>query len=200
MSLSIRPVDPWDEDEMDVLQALYVEAQRAEVPDARVYSRADSVALLRRTEGGVFYHAFAALEGDQMVGQTWVVGSTIDNLHLRPPVGLGASPLRTARGRHRAGRGHAEQHLRDLGRRTAVTQTWIGDGGTAATEPSPSGSATPWRRPRSSAVSGCRWTRRRWPASRRRPAATARRTRCAPSSARSPTALVRRLRRRSTTC
>ena len=59
MSVSIRPVDPWDEDEMDVLQALYVEAQRAEVPDARVYSRADSVALLRRTEGGVFYHAFA---------------------------------------------------------------------------------------------------------------------------------------------
>ena len=46
MSVSIRPVDPWDEDEMDVLQALYVEAQRAEVPDARVYSRADSVALL----------------------------------------------------------------------------------------------------------------------------------------------------------
>jgi len=54
MSVSIRPVDPWDEDEMDVLQALYVEAQRAEVPDARVYSRTDSVALLRRTEGGVF--------------------------------------------------------------------------------------------------------------------------------------------------
>ena len=127
MSVSIRPVDPWDEDEMDVLQALYVEAQRAEVPDARVYSRADSVALLRRTEGGVFYHAFAGFAGDQMVGQTWVVGSTIDNLHLAhlwawvPPRfgrrGYGAALVEVA-----------EQHLRGLGRRTAVTQTWIGDG------------------------------------------------------------------------
>lgn len=127
MTLSIRPVDPWDEDEMDVLQGLYVEAQRAEVPDARVYSRADSVALLRRTEGGVFYHAFAGFEGDQMVGQTWVVGSTIDNLHLAhlwawvPPrfgrLGHGTALVEVA-----------EQHLRELGRRTAVTQTWIGDG------------------------------------------------------------------------
>ena len=48
MSVSIRPVDPWDEDELVVLQALYVEAQRAEVPDARVYSRADSVLSLTR--------------------------------------------------------------------------------------------------------------------------------------------------------
>ena len=127
MSLSIRPVDPWDEDEMDVLQALYVEAQRAEVPDARVYSRADSVALLRRTEGGVFYHAFAGFEGDQMVGQTWVVGSTIDNLHLAH-LWAWVPPRFGRRGHGTALVEVAEQHLRELGRRTAVTQTWIGDG------------------------------------------------------------------------
>ena len=66
MSLTIRPVDPWDEQEMDLVQDLYVEAQRAEVPDARVYSRADSVAVLRREpagkSGGVFYHAFAGFD------------------------------------------------------------------------------------------------------------------------------------------
>ena len=127
MSLTIRPVDPWDEDEMDVLQALYVEAQRAEVPDARVYSRTDSVALLRRQEGGVFYHAFAGFEGDQMVGQTWVVGSTIDNLHLAH-LWAWVPPRFGRRGHGTALVEVAEQHLRELGRRTAVTQTWIGDG------------------------------------------------------------------------
>ena len=122
MSLTIRPVDPWDEDEMDVLQALYVEAQRAEVPDARVYSRADSVALLRRTEGGVFYHAFAGFDGrrTEMVGQTWVVGSTIDNLHLAH-LWAWVPPRFGRRGHGTALVEVAEQHLRELGRRTAVT-------------------------------------------------------------------------------
>jgi GNAT superfamily N-acetyltransferase len=126
-SLSIRPVDPWDEDEMDVLQALYVEAQRAEVPDARVYSRTDSVALLRRQEGGVFYHAFAGFEGGRMVGQTWVVGSTVDNLHLAH-LWAWVPPRFGRRGHGTALVEVAEQHLRELGRRTAVTQTWVGDG------------------------------------------------------------------------
>ena len=125
MSLTIRPVDPWDEDEMDLLQAQYVEAQRAEVPDARVYSRADSVALLRREPGGVFYHAFAGLDGDELVGQTWVVGSTIDNLHLAH-LWAWVPPRFGRRGYGTALAEHAEQHVRELGRRTAVSQTWIG--------------------------------------------------------------------------
>src|SRR5262245_24377000 len=128
MSLTIRPVDPWDEHEMDVLQDQYVEAQRAEVPDSHVYSRADSVGYLRSTGSAMFYHAFAALDGDTIVGQTWVVGSMTDNLHQAhlwawvPPRfgrrGVGTGLVR-----------HAEQHVRDLGRRTAVTQTWIGTDG-----------------------------------------------------------------------
>ena len=125
MSLTIRPVDPWDEHEMDLLQQLYVEAQRAEVPDARVYSRADSVALLRRTEGGVFYHAFAGFVGEQMVGQSWVVGSTIDNLHLAH-LWAWVPPRFGRRGHGTALATYAEQHGRDLGRRTAVSQAWIG--------------------------------------------------------------------------
>src|SRR5262245_58029092 len=87
MDLRIRPVDPWDEHEMDVLQDLYVEAQRAEVPDSRIFSRAESVAALRPPEGGYFYDAFAAFDAargeptaDHMVGQVWLMGSTTDNL------------------------------------------------------------------------------------------------------------------------
>ena len=118
--LTIRPVDPWDEDEMDVLQAQYAEAARAEVPDARVYSRADSVTLLRRQEGGMFYHAFAGFEGPdntEMVGQTWVVGSTVDNLHLAH-LWAWVPPRFGRRGHGTALVRYAEQHVRDLGRRT----------------------------------------------------------------------------------
>jgi GNAT superfamily N-acetyltransferase len=128
MTLRIRPVDPWDEDEMDVLQAQYVEAQRAEVPDARVYSRADSVALLRREPGGVFYHAFAGLVGDELVGQAWVVGSTIDNLHLAH-LWAWVPPRFGRRGHGTALAQYAERHVRELGRRTAVSQAWIGADG-----------------------------------------------------------------------
>jgi GNAT superfamily N-acetyltransferase len=127
MSLSIRPVDPWDEDEMDVLQALYVEAHRAEVPDARVYSRADSVAFLRHSGSEVFYHAFVACQGDEIRGQVWVVGNTTANAHLGD-VWAWVPPRYGRRGIGTALARHGEDHLRQLGRRTAVTQTWIGDG------------------------------------------------------------------------
>ncbi len=126
--LTIRPVDPWDEQEMDLLQDLYVEAQRAEVPDARVYSRADSVALLRRPEGPSFYHAFAAIDGDEMLGQVWTVGSTVDNLH-QAHLWAWVPPRYGRRGVGSALVRRGEQHLRDLGRRTAVTQAWIGADG-----------------------------------------------------------------------
>ena len=87
--------------------------------------------------------------------------------------GPGCRPRFGRRGHGTALVGYAEQHVRDLGRRTAVTQTWIGATATAATGRSPSASATRWPRPRSSAGSGCPWTRRRWPGSRRRPPAQA---------------------------
>jgi GNAT superfamily N-acetyltransferase len=127
MTLLIRPVDPWDEREMDVLQDQYVEAQRAEMPDARVFSRTDSVTLLRRPEGGSFYQAFVAIEGGEVVGQTWVVGSRIDNLRLAH-LWAWVPPRFGRRGYGTALATYAEQHLLGLGRHTAVSQTWIGDG------------------------------------------------------------------------
>jgi GNAT superfamily N-acetyltransferase len=93
-----------------------------------VYSRADSVALLRREPGGVFYHAFAGFQGPdrtEMVGQVWVVGSTIDNLHLGH-LWAWVPPRFGRRGHGAALVRHAEDHLRELGRRTAVGQAWIG--------------------------------------------------------------------------
>jgi GNAT superfamily N-acetyltransferase len=130
MSLTIRPVDPWDEAELDVLQAQYVEAQRAEVPDARVFSRAESATMLRRPPGPAFYDAFAAFEGgttpDHMVGQVWVTGSTTDNLH-QAWLWAWVPPRHARRGIGSALVRHGEAHLREQrGRRTAVTVTWLG--------------------------------------------------------------------------
>jgi len=133
MSLTIRPVDAWDEHEMDVLQEQYVEAQRAEVPDARVFSRAESIAMLRLPPGVAFYDAFAAFDGDpmpdRMLGQAWATGSTTDNLHLAH-LWAWVPPRHGRRGVGTALVRHAEQHLRSTrDRRTAVTVTWLGRDG-----------------------------------------------------------------------
>jgi GNAT superfamily N-acetyltransferase len=133
MSLTIRPVDPWDEHEMDVLQEQYVEAQRAAVPDARIFSRAESVAALRPPVGGFFHDAFAAFDGDatpeHMVGQAWAMGSTTDNLH-RALVLAWVPPRFGRRGVGTALVRHTEDHLlHACARRTAVTQTWLGADG-----------------------------------------------------------------------
>ena len=133
MSLTIRPVDPWDEQEMDILQQQYVAAQRAEVPDARVFSRAESEAMLRRPSGPAFYDAFAAFDGeatpDNMVGQAWASGSTTDNLH-QAHLWAWVPPQHGRRGVGTALVRHAEEHLhRERGRRTFVTVTWLGKDG-----------------------------------------------------------------------
>ena len=78
----------------------------------------------------MFYHAFAGFDGPdhtEMVGQTWVVGSRIDNLHLAH-LWAWVPPRFGRRGHGAALVAYAEQHLREIGRRTAVSQTWIGDG------------------------------------------------------------------------
>jgi predicted N-acetyltransferase YhbS len=129
MTLHIRPVDPWDEDEMDTLQQQYVEAQRAEVPDSRIFSRAESVAALRPPEGGYFYDAFVALEADEIIGQVWTMGSTTDNLH-RAQLYAWVPPRSGRRGVGTALVRHGENHLRTArGRREVVTQTWLGPDG-----------------------------------------------------------------------
>ncbi|HET7172751.1 MAG TPA: hypothetical protein VFI30_00555 [Nocardioidaceae bacterium] len=67
---------------MDAFQGLYAEATLAEQPDARLYSRAEAVAVLRGSAKGWFFKGFAAFEGDQMVGELLVNGSLIDNLRV----------------------------------------------------------------------------------------------------------------------
>ena len=171
MSLTIRPVDPWDEHEMDVLQEQYVEAQRAEVPDARVYSRADSVALLRRTGAGCSTTRSPASRATRWSARPgW--SAARPTTCTWPTCGPGCLRASAGGARHRPGRGTPSS--------TSATS--------AGVPPSPRpGSATARRLPalrraarlhpgpdaRSSAASGCPWTRRPWRGSRPRPPPTA---------------------------
>ena len=109
---------------MDLLQELYVEAQRAEVPDARVYSRADSVALLRDASGRRLLPRVRRLRGrPRWSARPGWSGSTVDNLHLAH---LWAwVPPRFGRRGHGTALvdGTPSSTCATLGRRTAV-QTW----------------------------------------------------------------------------
>ncbi|MGH3471636.1 MAG: GNAT family N-acetyltransferase [Nocardioidaceae bacterium] len=80
LDLDVRPVDPTAEDEMRRYQQLYVEAERAELPDATVYSLQDAVSVLSRAPLGRFYRGYAAFERGRMVGEGMLTGGLVDNL------------------------------------------------------------------------------------------------------------------------
>ena len=131
------PVDPWDEHEMDVLQAhVRRGAARRGARRAGLLPRRQRGPAAPRAGRGVLPRV-RRLRGPrprEMVGQTWVVGSTIDNLHLAH-LWAWVPPRFGRRGHGTALVEYAEQHVRDLGRRTAVTQTWIGADGRGGYRP-----------------------------------------------------------------
>lgn len=80
--LEIRLVDPTDSDEMQTYQRLYEAAERAEFPDATVYTIDETIGLLTRESlGGIFrgYAAFAREDG-RMVGEGVIVAETTSGL------------------------------------------------------------------------------------------------------------------------
>lgn len=79
-TLDIRPVDPSDDAEMRVYQDIYEQAERAEFPDASVYTLEDTVVVLSRAPLGWFYRGYAAFEVGRMVGEGLIVGHTVDNV------------------------------------------------------------------------------------------------------------------------
>lgn len=65
---------------MRAYQALYEQAERAELKDAAVYTLDDTLAVLTRAPLGWFYQGYAAFEGGRMVGEGLIAGNTTDNL------------------------------------------------------------------------------------------------------------------------
>jgi GNAT superfamily N-acetyltransferase len=79
-ALEIREVDPADRDEMVAFQEVYERAERAEFPDADVYTLEDAVAILSRAPLGWLYTGYAAFDSGRMVGEAMIIASTVDNL------------------------------------------------------------------------------------------------------------------------
>lgn len=73
-------MNPDDADEMRTYQEVYERAERAEFPDADVFTLDDAVAILTRTPLGWLYRGYAAFESGRMVGEAIVIASTTDNL------------------------------------------------------------------------------------------------------------------------
>src|SRR3954452_20092855 len=80
--LVIRPVDPHDEADMDGFQDVYAAAERSEDPEVGLYSREDGVAMLTSPDPSSLFEAFGALQGGRMVGESILMGSNRDNLHM----------------------------------------------------------------------------------------------------------------------
>jgi GNAT superfamily N-acetyltransferase len=78
--LLIRRLDPDDDADMDAFQDVYAAAELAEDSDAALYSRADGIAMLTSTDGGVAARAYGAFRGGVMVGEAMVVRPLMDNL------------------------------------------------------------------------------------------------------------------------
>jgi GNAT superfamily N-acetyltransferase len=123
--LTIRPVDPHDDADMDALQQVYAAAERAEDPDAALYSREDAIAMLTSPGGNYFFDGFGAYLDGTMVGESIVTGERrADALTARLWVWVDPT-----RGRHGIGSrlvAHGEDVLRSMGRAVCQGQTRIG--------------------------------------------------------------------------
>ena len=116
--LEIRALDPHDDADMDAFQAVYAAAERAEDPDAGLYSREDAHAMLTSGDTAFLIDAFAALDGGRMVGETLLTGSLRDNLELGEVL-LWVDPAHRRRGVGSRLLEHVEHHaLTTRGRRT----------------------------------------------------------------------------------
>jgi GNAT superfamily N-acetyltransferase len=122
----IRPVDPRDDADMDAFQWVYAEAERAEDPDAALYSRADAIAMLLASgTGGELCEGYGAFDGDRMVGELMLTAPLRDNLRMAR-VWLWVAPSDQRRGVGSRLSAYADVRVRELGRSLCHAQARIG--------------------------------------------------------------------------
>jgi len=124
--LVIRPVDPYDEADLDGFQDVYAAAERAEDPDVGLYSREDGFAMLTSDTAELF-DAFGAFVDGSMVGESILMGSTRDNLELAQVL-VWVDPRHQRRGYGAHLLAHVEEHARTRGRRILRAQARVGEG------------------------------------------------------------------------
>jgi GNAT superfamily N-acetyltransferase len=114
-TLEIREANPADAAEMVAFQDVYERAERAEFPDADVYTLEDAVSILSRAPLGWLYRGYAAFEAGRMVGEGLIMGSTTDNLRTAT-LWVWVAPEDQGRGVGRAVCEHLIEVCRRMGR------------------------------------------------------------------------------------
>ncbi len=124
--LLIRAVDPHDDRDMGGFQEVYAAAERAEDPEAALYSREDAVAMLRGSgTGGELCEGYAAFAGDRMVGELMLTAPLRDNLQVTR-VWLWVHPAHQRRGVGTRLSACADERVTALGRSICHGQARIG--------------------------------------------------------------------------
>jgi GNAT superfamily N-acetyltransferase len=125
--LMIRPVDPYDEADLDGFQDVYAAAERAEDPDVGLYSREDGKAMLTSDTAELF-DAFGAFVDGSMVGESVLMGSTRDNLEVAQVL-VWVDPRHQRHGYGARLLAHVEEHAaHSRGRRILRAQARVGEG------------------------------------------------------------------------
>jgi GNAT superfamily N-acetyltransferase len=123
--LTIRRVDAHDDADMDAFQRVYADAERAEDPDAALYSREDAVSMLTSNDGGYRCEGFGAFLDGVMVGESLLTGERrADARSVR--VWVWVDPAHGRRGVGSRLVVHAEEQVRGLGRSVCQATTRIG--------------------------------------------------------------------------
>jgi GNAT superfamily N-acetyltransferase len=126
--LLIRPLDASSDADMDGFQDVYVAAERGEDPEARLYSRADGVAMLTSTGTSSLFDAYGGFVDGRMVAEWILMGSTRDNLGLAQLL-LWVDPAHQRRGYGARMLRRAEEHARAVrGRDCLRVQARVGEG------------------------------------------------------------------------
>jgi GNAT superfamily N-acetyltransferase len=123
---AIRLVDPRDDADMDAFQDVYAAAERAEDPEAALYSRADAVAMLLGSgTGGELCEGYGAFADDVMVGELMITAPLRDNLRVAR-VWIWVDPGHQRRGIGSRLSSFADARVGALGRSICHAQARIG--------------------------------------------------------------------------
>jgi GNAT superfamily N-acetyltransferase len=111
---------------MDAFQDVYAAAERAEDPEAALYSRADGVAMLLASgTGAELCEAHGAFAGDTMLGEAMLTAPLRDNLQVAR-VWVWVHPAHRRRGVGARLSSYADRRVAELGRSICHAQARIG--------------------------------------------------------------------------
>lgn len=119
-ALEIRPVDPFDDEQLAVWHATYTAADRHGRPHATPFLLPEFRATFRTPDPGAAYEVWAGWVGDQVVTSAYLELSLLDNT-TQAELALGTHPDHRRRGYGSALLEHAVTRVAELGRSVVHT-------------------------------------------------------------------------------